>query len=72
MQNPISSWSQLAIQSVFASVNRPSIDLQKMPVFAKKIRFSDEAHYDRLTEDAAFGKKKSYFQMKLIMILAGM
>ena len=28
--------------------------------------------YDRLTEDANFGKKKSYFQMKLILILADM
>ena len=27
---------------------------------------------DRLIEDADFGKKKSYFQMKLILILAGM
>ena len=23
----------------------PAIDLQKMPIFAKKIRFSDEAHF---------------------------
>ena len=28
--------------------------------------------YDLLTEDADFGKKKSSFQMKLILILAGM
>ena len=27
---------------------------------------------DEFTEDADFGKKKSSFQMKLIMILAGM
>ena len=27
--------------------------------------------YDRLKEDADFGKKKSSFQMKLILILAG-
>ena len=27
---------------------------------------------DRLTEDADFGKKKSSFQMKLILILPGM
>ena len=27
---------------------------------------------DRLTEDADFGKKRSFFQMKLILILAGM
>ena len=27
---------------------------------------------DRLTEDADFGKKKSYFQVKLILILVGM
>ena len=27
---------------------------------------------DRLTEDADFGNKKSSFQMKLILILAGM
>ena len=27
---------------------------------------------NRLTEDADFGKKKTYFQMKLILILAGM
>ena len=27
---------------------------------------------DRLTEDGDFGKKKSSFQMKLILILAGM
>ena len=27
---------------------------------------------DRLTEDAGFGKKKTYLQMKLSLILAGM
>ena len=48
-----------------------------MPILAKKIIFSDEAHFERtnrLTEDTDFRKKKkkSYFQMKLILILAFM
>ena len=41
------SWSQLTIQCVFASLNGPAIDLQKMPKLAKKkIIFSDEVHFD--------------------------
>ena len=40
------SWNQLTIQSVFASLSGPVIDLQKMPILAKKIIFSDEAHFD--------------------------
>ena len=39
------SWNQLTIQYVFASLNGFAIDLQKMPILAKKI-FSDEAHFD--------------------------
>ena len=39
------SWSQLTIQRVFASLSGPAIDLQKMPILAKKkIIFSDEVH----------------------------
>ena len=44
--NWFSSWSQLTIQCVFASLGGPAIDLQKMPILAKKIFFSDEAHFD--------------------------
>ena len=36
----------MAIQSVFASLNGPAIDLQKTPILTKKIIFSDEAHFD--------------------------
>ena len=36
-----------------------------------RFRFAKWA-FDRLTEVADFGKKKSYFQMKLILILTGM
>ena len=36
----------MTIQCVFASLSRLAIDLQKMPIFAKKIFFSDEAHFD--------------------------
>ena len=35
------SWSQLTIQCVF---DRPTIDLQKIPILAEKIIFWDEAH----------------------------
>ena len=31
---------------VSASLSGPAIDLQKMPILAKKITFSDEAHFD--------------------------
>ena len=40
------SWSQLTIPCVFASLSGPAIDLQKMPIMAKKIIFSNEAHFD--------------------------
>ena len=40
------SYSQLTIQCVFASLSGPAIDLQNMPILAKKIIFSDEAHFD--------------------------
>ena len=33
------SSSQLTIHSVFASLNRPAFDLQKMPILAKKLSF---------------------------------
>ena len=45
------TWSQLTIQCVSASLNGSAIELQKMPILAKK---------------------KSYFYMKLILVLAGM
>ena len=41
-----------------------------MVVYTLEQRFAKWA-CDRLTEDADFGKKKSSFQMKLILILAG-
>ena len=31
---------------VYASLNGPAIDLQNMPIWAKKIIFSDEAHFN--------------------------
>ena len=31
---------------VYASLSGPAIDLQKMPILAIKIIFSDEAHFD--------------------------
>ena len=31
---------------MFASLSGPAIDLQKMPILAKKIIFSDEVHFD--------------------------
>ena len=34
------------ITLVYASPSGPAIDLQKMPILAKKIIFSDEAHFD--------------------------
>ena len=37
---------QLTIQCVFASLSGPAIDLQTMPILAKKNIFSDEAHFD--------------------------
>ena len=41
--------------------------------WARKDRYNaGKWAYDRLTEDADFGKKKTSFQMKLILILAGM
>ena len=40
------SWSPLTIQFVFASLSGPAIDLQKTPILAKNIIFSDEAHFD--------------------------
>ena len=37
----------MTIQCVLASLSGPAIDLQKMPILAKKkIIFSDEAHFD--------------------------
>ena len=36
----------MTIQCVFASISGPAIDLQKMPILAKKVIFSDEAHFD--------------------------
>ena len=37
----------MIIQCVFASLSGPAIDLQKMPILAKKKNiFSDEAHFD--------------------------
>ena len=44
--NWFSSWSQLTIQCVFASLSGPAIDVKKMPIFPKKIIFLDEAHFD--------------------------
>ena len=47
MFNWFRSCNQLTIQYVLASLSGPSIDLQKMPILAKKkISFSDEAHFD--------------------------
>ena len=40
------NWSLLTIQWVFASLSGPAIDLQKMAILAKKIIFSDEAHFN--------------------------
>ena len=34
------------VQEVFASLSGPPIDLQKMPILAKQIIFSDQAHFD--------------------------
>ena len=31
---------------VYASLSVPAIDLQKMPILAKKVIFSDEVHFD--------------------------
>ena len=36
----------MTIQCVFASLSEPAIDLQKMPILAKNIIFSDEAYFD--------------------------
>ena len=45
--NRFRSWSQLTIQWIFASLSWPVIDLQKMPILAKKkIIFSDKVHCD--------------------------
>ena len=41
-----------------------------MVVYALEQRFAKWA-CNRLTEDADFGKKKTFFQMKFILILAG-
>ena len=59
---------------VYISLSGPAIDLQKMPIMAKQIIFSDDAHFDlggyvnkqnitsdRLTEDADFGKPSHLF-----------
>ena len=36
----------MTIQCVFASLSGPAMDLQKLPILAKKIIFSDEAPFD--------------------------
>ena len=36
----------MAIQCVFALLSGPAINIQKIPILAKKIIFSDEAHFD--------------------------
>ena len=36
----------MTIQCVFASLSEPAIDYQKVLILAKKIIFSDEAHFD--------------------------
>ena len=37
---------RLCIPCIFASLSGPAIDLQNMPILAKKIIFSDEAQFD--------------------------
>ena len=44
------SWSHLTIKCVFVSLSGPVIDLQKMPILAKIIIFSDESHFERVNK----------------------
>ena len=48
------SWSQLTIQCVFASLSGSAIDLQKIPILAKKSSFQKQAKLSHL------GHRKSY------------
>ena len=56
------SWIQLTMQCVFASLSGTAIDLQRMPILANKIMFSDEAHFDfnfATSKIVAFGALKT-------------
>ena len=52
-------------------VNKQLVQEVKPIDHPMRFRFAKWAS-DRLTEDADFGKKKSSFEMKIILILAGM
>ena len=57
------NWSQLPIQCVFALLRGTVIDLQKMPILAKKkVNFSDEAYFDKQAKLSHLGRRKPYIE----------
>ena len=75
MSNLTDNWFYPSAEGIWLCI-RLNFDLKKMPILAKNIIFSDEAHLDfggrlnnagkwacdQLTEDADFGKKNHLFK----------